>query len=105
MLARVIELYEQAIELDPRLREALYALAVIYTYEQVDLPRARTLVYRAMNEWQGEVKTMFLAAAIAVLQGNREEAIDWYGKIMESLPGTAEYDRAYANREELLRSR
>lgn len=101
LLAATIKYYQNAIQLGNDYEEALYALAVLELFERKDLQTAKDLVYRALAKAPEWSQALFLAARIAVEEGNNVRAMELYRKIMDVAHSDEEKMQAQTNLEEL----
>ena len=90
--------YRRAIELDGDNVEALYGLAVFYTFELGKLGEAEQLTRRVLALRARHEEGFFLLANILYRQGRLAEAAELYGRIAASSQVEASRTEALANK-------
>jgi len=101
-LEKAIRYYEAALTWYPDYSEALYALAVVYSFEKKDYLRARTLLDHDLVMWPEDTKAMFLLARIEYEEGAFGKAAALYRKIIAITKDLAVKSEAQANLEQTL---
>jgi cytochrome c-type biogenesis protein CcmH/NrfG len=94
--------YLRAIALDPDSSQALYGLAILYTYELDQPENALPLVDKLLRKESRNVDAMFLLAATHYLMGNIEAALETYDKIITTTSAGTRRDEAKKNKERIL---
>jgi cytochrome c-type biogenesis protein CcmH/NrfG len=94
--------YLRAIALEPGSTQALYGLAVLYTYELDRPENALPLVERILQKESRNVDAMFLLAVTHYLIGNTEAALETYDKIIATSNAGTRRDEAKKNKERIL---
>jgi cytochrome c-type biogenesis protein CcmH/NrfG len=94
--------YLRAIALEPASTQALYGLAVLYTYELDQPENALPLVDRILRKESRNIDAMFLLAAAHYLMGNTEAALETYDKIIATSNAGTRRDEAKKNKERVL---
>jgi len=103
-LDRAIALYRGALSIDPGYNDAMYGLAVLLVFEKPDIPAAKTLVLKMITDYPNDTRALFLAARIALVEGKKGEAGDWYRRIAERSSDPKAKKQASENLEELSSS-
>ena len=94
--------YLRAISLEPNSTQALYGLAVLYTYE-LDRPQnALPLLERILRRETRNVDALFVLGATHYLLGNTEAALETYDKIITMSNAGTRRDEAKKNKERIL---
>jgi tetratricopeptide (TPR) repeat protein len=94
--------YERAIELDPEYVDALYGLAVLYTFE-LDRPEAALdLLNRATTAEPGRARPFMLKGRVLLELGRPEAAAEAYGAAAETAESEETRDAALENRRRIL---
>ncbi|MDR3201143.1 MAG: tetratricopeptide repeat protein, partial [Spirochaetales bacterium] len=94
--------YQRAIAIDPLSTQALYGLAILYTYELGKPENALPLVERILKKETRNVDAMFLLGAAHYLMGNMEAALETYDKIIATSNAGTRRDEAKKNKERIL---
>lgn len=90
--------YRRAVEIEPDNVEALYGLAILYTFELDRLADAERLVRRILGLRERHEDGSFLLANILYRSGRLPEAAALYGQIGESTQVDARRTEALANK-------
>ncbi|MDR1933642.1 MAG: tetratricopeptide repeat protein [Spirochaetales bacterium] len=96
------ESYLRAIALEPGSSQALYGLAILYTYELDQPENALPLVEKLLRKESRNVDAMFLLAATHYRMGNMEAALETYDKIIATSNAGTRRDEAKKNKERIL---
>ncbi|MFO7780457.1 MAG: tetratricopeptide repeat protein [Spirochaetia bacterium] len=94
--------YERAIELDPEYVDALYGLAVLYTFELDRPEEALDLLERATTVEPGRARPFMLMGRVLLELGRPEAAAEAYGKAAETAESEQIRDAALENRRRIL---
>ncbi|MFP4373628.1 MAG: tetratricopeptide repeat protein [Spirochaetaceae bacterium] len=94
--------YERAVELDPEYADALYGLAVLYSFE-FDRPEAALeLLERATAAEPGRARPFMLKGRVLLELGRPEAAAEAYGAAAETADSRDIRDAALENRRRIL---
>jgi tetratricopeptide (TPR) repeat protein len=94
--------YERAIELDPEYVDALYGLAVLYTFELDRPAEALDLLERATTVEPGRARPFMLKGRVLLELGRPEAAAEAYGNAAETAESENIRDAALENRRRIL---
>jgi len=94
--------YRRALDLSPRYASALYGLAVLYEFELNRPADALPLAQRVLEVETKNVDAMLLLGRIYYSLGRNQEAVDTYGKVIDTTKVKAKKDAAEANRQRIM---
>jgi tetratricopeptide (TPR) repeat protein len=94
--------YLRAIALDSGSVQALYGLAVLYTYEFDQPQNALPLLERILRKESRNVDALFVLGATHYLMGNTEAALETYDRIIAISSAGLRRDEAKKNKERIL---
>lgn len=98
-------MYQEALDLRPDYREALYGMAVLLAFELDRPEEALEYARRLAREETGDPSVRFLLGNVLVRVGNVDEARDVYAELAQSAPSSEQRQRAAENRDALGTSR
>ncbi len=94
-------MYQEALDLRPDYREALYGMAVLLAFERDRPQEALDYARRLAREETGDPSVRFLLANILVRVGNVDEAREIYAELAQSAASSDQRQRAAENRDAL----
>ena len=94
--------YKRAIELSPSYPSALYGLAVLYEFEMNRPADALPLAQKVLETETQNVDAMLLLGRIYYSLGRYQEAVDTYGKAIDTTKVKAKKEAAENNRQRIM---